>query len=221
MKERERLQLVLWWSVMMIALVGLAFALGTWAGEKLAMEQTPPPVRVDEGTTPPALSATSPDKGRLGTGDADCHGAKPLAMTVEYEEPLLDPLCEDSYLMPGHPLSLENQMLLYGACLEFQVDYALALAVVEQETNFKNIMGDGGDSYGYMQVQIKWHKDRMAELGVADLMDPEGNFRVACNFLRECIDKYGLEKGLGYYNSGKAAVTSYSREVLGRMERYA
>lgn len=65
MKERERLQLVLWWSVMMIALVGLAFALGTWAGEKLAMEQTPPPVRVD-GTTPPALSATSPDKGRLG-----------------------------------------------------------------------------------------------------------------------------------------------------------
>lgn len=218
MKERERLQLVLWWCVMMIALVGLAFALGIWAGEKLAMEQTPPPVRV-EGTTPPALSATSPDKGRLGTEDADCHGAKPLAMTVEYEEPLLDPLCEDSYLMPEHPLSLENQMLLYGACLEFQVDYALALAVVEQETGFRNVTGDDGDSVGFMQVQEKWHRERMTLLGVDDLKDPEGNFRVGCHFLRECIDKYGLEKGLGYYNSGRAAVTSYSREVLGRMEK--
>jgi soluble lytic murein transglycosylase-like protein len=78
-------------------------------------------------------------------------------------------------------------------------------------------MGDDGESAGYMQVQEKWHKDRMALLGVDDLQDPEGNFRVGCHFLKECIDKYGLEKGLGYYNSGKAAVTDYSREVLGRM----
>lgn len=212
MKDRERLQLVLWWSVMMIALVGLAFALGTWAGERLAMEQTPPPVRMDEGRIATASGLAMTEEGEERDGPS-----APAAET----EPLLDPLCEDSYLMPGHPLSLENQMLLYGACLEFQVDYALALAVVEQETGFRNVTGDDGDSVGFMQVQEKWHRERMTLLGVDDLKDPEGNFRVGCHFLRECIDKYGLERGLGYYNSGKAAVTSYSREVLGRMERYA
>ena len=128
-----------------------------------------------------------------------------------------DPMIEDTYLMPEHPLPLELQVKLYGACLEMGVDYELALAVVEQETRFRNLMGDDGESAGYMQVQEKWHKDRMALLGVDDLQDPEGNFRVGCHFLKECIDKYGLEKGLGYYNSGKAVVTDYSREVLGRL----
>ena len=97
------------------------------------------------------------------------------------------------------------------------VDYRLALAVVEQETGYRNLMGDDGESAGYMQVQEKWHQERMALLGVDDLLDPEGNFRVGCHFLRECIDKYGLERGLGFYNSGVAKVTDYSREVLGRM----
>ena len=99
------------------------------------------------------------------------------------------------------------------------MEYELALAVIEQETGFRNLMGDGGESAGYMQVQEKWHRERMALLGGDDLTDPEGNFRVGCHFLRECIDKYGVERGLGYYNSGKAVVTGYSRSVLERMER--
>lgn len=128
-----------------------------------------------------------------------------------------DPMCEDSFLLPDHPLSYELQTMLYGACLEFGVEFELALAVMEQETQFRNLMGDGGKAYGYFQVWPKWHKDRMEKLGVTDLMDPESNFRVACDFLSECINKYGLERGLGYYNSGEAKVTGYSREV---MEKY-
>ena len=126
-------------------------------------------------------------------------------------------MIEDTYLMPDHPLPLDKQVLLYGACLEMGVDYRLALAVIEQETGYGNLMGDDGESAGYMQVQEKWHRERMALLGVNDLLDPEGNFRVGCHFLRECIDKYGLERGLGFYNGGVAKVTDYSREVLGRM----
>lgn len=119
--------------------------------------------------------------------------------------------------MVDHPLPIDLQVMLYGACLEMGVDYQLALALIEQESQFRNVMGDDGESAGYMQVQGKWHQERMALLGVDDLMDPEGNFRVGCHFLRECIDKYGLEKGLGYYNSGKAQVTEYSLQVLERM----
>lgn len=191
--------------VMCAAMIFFGFAAGVWAGEYEEPQPEAAPVTVVEVREPVVTTpqtpdgASSPDKGSQ-DGDA-----------------VADPMIEDTYLMPEHPLPLELQVKLYGACLEMGVDYELALAVVEQETRFRNLMGDDGESAGYMQVQEKWHKDRMALLGVDDLRDPEGNFRVGCHFLKECIDKYGLEKGLGYYNSGKAAVTDYSREVLGRM----
>lgn len=54
------------------------------------------------------------------------------------------------------PLDKPLQKALWDACQEFGVDYALALAVIEQETNYQNQCGDGGDSIGYFQVQPKW-----------------------------------------------------------------
>ena len=130
-------------------------------------------------------------------------------------------LCEDTYLRDDIPLSYELQAMLYGACKEFEIEYTIALAMIEQETNFKNIMGDGGKAYGYFQVWPKWHKDRMAQLGVSDLMDPEGNFRVAMHFMRENLDRYGsLEDALSYYNTGAPGQTRYSLEVMERMRKY-
>ena len=201
-KRKDGLQRTLWAIVMWIFVIFYAFALGVYATEKCAEEEAVERV-VEDADPYEELEAVE----RAVDDAAPC----------EEPAPVLD-VCEDTYLIEGHALDYEIQMLLYGACLEMGVDYQLALAVVEQETQCRNLMGDGGESAGYMQVQEKWHKDRMALLGVSDLRDPEGNFRVGCHFLRECIDKYGLEKGLGYYNSGKAAATDYSREVLGRMQ---
>lgn len=199
--DREQLQLAIVLFMVAIAVAGFAFAWWVHLTEKAMEEPAQYTVSEAKKVTVQPIKAGGPAR------EED-----------SYQTFIgLDPMVEDTYLRDDLPLDYETQMKLYGACLEFGVDYDLALAVMEQETRFQNIMGDGGESYGYMQVQIKWHKDRMAELGVTDLMDPEGNFRVACNFLRECIDKYGLERGLGYYNSGKAKVTSYSREV---MEKY-
>lgn len=203
MSDREQLQRMCLLAMITLTIAGAAFALWVHWTEKET--EAPEPYTVGEAEMVEPIP------------QAPVVAATQEVVCMEDAKPLLDPLCEDSYLMPDHPLSLEHQMLLYGACLEFQVDYALALAVVEQETRFRNVTGDDGDSVGFMQVQEKWHRERMTLLGVDDLKDPEGNFRVGCHFLRECIDKYGLERGLGYYNSGKAAVTSYSREVLGRM----
>lgn len=210
-KDREDLQRALLYTVLWICVIFYAFAGGVWSGEQAAKAdkpqapetactlEEPAVVTTAAVTTPPApMGATSPDKGR------------------QEQAPVPD-ICEDTYLIEGHALDYETQMLIYGACLEFGVDYQLVLAMMEQETGYRNIIGDGGDSYGYLQVQRKWHEERMAQLGVTDLMDPESNFRVACHFLRECIDKYGLERGLGFYNSGQAVVTDYSREVMGRL----
>lgn len=203
MKDREQLQWVCLLFMIVLTVAGAAFALWVHWMEKKA--EAPEPYTVGEAEMVEPIP------------QAPVVAATQGVVCMEDAKPLLDPLCEDSYLMPEHPLSMDLQVLLYGACLEMGVDYQLALAVVEQETTFRNIKGDGGDSCGYMQVQEKWHKERMAELGVTDLMDPESNFRVGCHFLKECIDKYGLERGLGYYNGGKAAVTTYSLEVLERI----
>ena len=208
MNRQERLADTMTGIVVWLCVLFYAFAAGVWYDEHKAEPQKAEPVH-------PVTVIQVEEPAAEDTSSVTADAATPSPRGEGFNG--LDPMIEDSYLVEDHPLSLENQMLLYGACLEMGVDYRLALAVVEQETGYRNLMGDDGESAGYMQVQEKWHQERMALLGVDDLLDPEGNFRVGCHFLKECIDKYGLEKGLGYYNSGKDQVTDYRREVLGRM----
>lgn len=192
-----KLEDVLWAAVMWVCVLAFAFAAGVWAGERA---EKPEPEPVEYIQAEPVMAA--------------------VPATETAQESQLGP-CEDTYLRDDIPLAYELQMLLYGACLEFRIDYPLALAMIEQETHFKNIKGDGGEAYGYFQVWPKWHKDRMAQLGVTDLMDPEGNFRVALHFMRENLDKYGsLEDALSFYNTGDTGQTKYSREVMERMRKY-
>ena len=198
MNTQERLAHTLWWIVMLMTLAFFCFAAAVFMLERRE------PAEVVVVYEPASVSAP---KRPSWDGQRDEH---PVS---------LDPLVEDTYLREDIPLSYELQAALYGACLEFGVEYELALAVIEQETRFTNVMGDSGSAYGYFQIWPKWHKGRMDELGVTDLMDPESNFRVGCSFLSECIGKYGVEKGLGYYNSGSAQVTQYSREVMARWEQ--
>lgn len=200
MDREERLAHTLWWIVMLMALAFFCFAAAVF---------------MLEGREPAVVTVV------YEPAEVSLPKLEMSAPATENESVGLDPMVEDTYLRADHPLSYEEQAALYGACLEFGVDYALAQAVIEQETNFTNVMGDGGKAYGFFQVWPKWHKERMEELGVTDLMDPESNFRVGCSFLAECIDKYGLEKGLGYYNSGSAKVTGYTRAVLERVAKYA
>lgn len=126
------------------------------------------------------------------------------------------------------PLTAEEQKSLWAACQEFSVPYTLALGVIDVETNFQNITGDGGNSKGYMQVQQRYHADTMKDLDVVDLMDPEGNFRVGLSFLAEMTDVTDTtDEALMAYNMGKAGAarlwqegvheSAYSREVLERV----
>lgn len=197
MSDMEKLRDALWSCVILVCLLFFAFAAGVACTER---------------------EEAAPEAGRS-VEAVETAAVMPVPAAQEPQDRQLGP-CEDTYLREDIPMSYELQAMLYGACLEFEVPYELALAVIEQETNFRNVTGDDGASEGYMQVQQRFHKDRMDELGVTDLMDPDGNFRVGCSFLSDCIEKYGLEKGLGYYNSGKAQVTRYSREVMERMQKY-
>lgn len=115
------------------------------------------------------------------------------------------------------PLDYELQDVLHSACEEFGVEYSLMLALIEQETLFQNITGDGGDSVGYCQIQKKWWHGLMDDIGAKDLKDPQDNFRTGCAILAELIDKYGnAEDALSAYNTGNGGKTRYAQEVMAR-----
>lgn len=128
---------------------------------------------------------------------------EPEAVSMEY-----DPVRGDV------PLDAETQRLLYQACGETGIRYELALAVIWQETDFRNVIGDGGESFGYMQVQPKWHSERMERLGVTDLLDPYGNFLVGLDFLAELLETHELTDTLTRYNSGRTGNSQYAQSVL-------
>lgn len=129
-------------------------------------------------------------------------------------------LLEQGYFREDVPLSFMDQDFLHTACAESGVPYALALAVIEKETGFRNVVGDDGNSTGYMQVQEKWHWDRMERLGVDDLSNPFGNMRVGCDFLAELLGKYSLEEALTAYNSGKPGKSEYAQKVISYYEKW-
>ena len=145
-----------------------------------------------------------------------------VAEQEDYEnEKIEEALYASGYFREDVPLDGDTQALLHAACDESGIPYELALAVIEQETGFRNVTGDDGASCGYMQIQEKWHRDRMARLGVTDLMDPFGNFRVGCDFLAELLDQYSLEEALTAYNSGRPGKSQYADSVIARMGSFA
>lgn len=159
-----------------------------------------------------ALVAITPEK----------HAEPQEVVVVAKPEPVMEakPAEVDTPVREDIPLDAEIQLLLYQACEETGIQYELALAVIKQETDFRNITGDDGASTGYMQVQRRWHEDRMERLGVTDLADPYGNFLVGCDYLAEMLGKgRGIEWALMAYNGGP----SYANDMAkaGRVSQYA
>lgn len=187
----------LWSAILAVVLV--SFIMEMFAAE--AETEVEATIVIDEPPTPE---------------EAQVVPVEPMALVV-IEEPevvAVDPVREDI------PLDADTQRLLYKACDETGVPYELALAVIKQETNFQNIVGDGGNSIGYMQVQPRWHNRRMERLGISDLADPYGNFLVGCDYLAEMIEQgRGTEWALMAYNGGPTYANKMAR--AGKVSQYA
>ena len=198
MSDLEKLRDALWSCVILVCLLFFAFAAGVACMER---EEAEPEAdssveAVETAAVMPVPAAEEPQERQLG-------------------------LCEDTYLREDIPMSYELQAMLYGACLEFEVPYELALAVIEQETNFRNVTGDDGASVGFMQIQERWWSGLMEKIGASDLTDPEDNFRTGCAIIRKLMDNHGsVEDALTAYNRGKPGQSKYSRDVMERMQKY-
>lgn len=145
-------------------------------------------------------------------------------ISIPYEvvltsEPTLEPKPEETFrYYENISLEYELQELVWAACEETGCPYELALAVIFRESTYRNVNGDNGNSIGYMQVQPRWHQERMERLGVTDLSDPLSNFRVGCDLLAELIEKYGsVESALTCYNTGSPGTSGYADRVLAYM----
>lgn len=128
---------------------------------------------------------------------------------------------DDGALYFDVPLDHKLQDHIFALCEEKGIDPAIIIAMIDKESKFDiDIIGDKGKSYGLMQIQPRWHKERMEELGVTDLLDPYQNVTVGIDILAELLESgESLEWALMAYNGGH----SYANRLIaeGRLSTYA
>ena len=119
------------------------------------------------------------------------------------------------------PLDWELQDHIVTVCEEYEVDPSIIVAMIERESTFNaDVIGDSGNSLGLMQIQPRWHKERMERLGCEDLLDPYQNVMVGVDYISELI---GMGRGMSWalmaYNGGP----SYANKMVaaGEVSDYA
>ena len=122
------------------------------------------------------------------------------------------------------PLAAETQWAIFEQCGQDADLFCSVMAIAEVESDFDaNLLGDGGDSIGMMQINTRWHTGRMEALGVTDLTDPVQCAAVAVDYLQELegiLEAGPGDQGLYVgYNCGpsrakRTSSTVYSREVM-------
>lgn len=158
-----------------------------------------------------ALLAPSPAE-RFGEQSEVIDEVTPTAAVAEYREqaPLYDV-----------PLSAEIQRYIFNVSDYYGVDPALVLAIIERESGYNGAaIGDSGDSMGIMQIQPKWHAERMDRLGATDLLNPYENVSVGIDILAEYLAAgQGEEWALMSYNGGVTYANRMTAE--GKVSDYA
>lgn len=123
------------------------------------------------------------------------------------------------------PVQQSYDLLCERVGTEYHICPELLEAMIEQESEGNpKAVSPGGDT-GLLQVNPKWHKDRMDKLGVNDLTDPYGNVRVAADYIAELFEQYDdLPMVLMVYNGSIDAeqrwtsgeYTDYANQIMER-----
>jgi len=156
-------------------------------------------------------------------------GAQPPAIIYEAAIPTRHPYYLESVDLPDYV-----QETIWSICHEDPRLYCTVMAIANRETRFRpHAIGDNGNSIGLLQIQPRWHQERMNDLGITDLMDPAQNVTVAVDYLGWIAERlnperpeeaYGTHALLMAYNQGWAGArkswdkgihsSRYSREVM-------
>ncbi len=133
------------------------------------------------------------------------------------------------------PLSQELQQYTYTLCEQENVPYALALAVIEHESNFvidaTHQNDNGTTDSGLMQLNDIVKDHVKAQYGVTDLLDPKQNLTAGIGILSDYLEKYSIQDAVMAYGLGENGMkrakqngitaTEAAKDILARMEKYA
>lgn len=131
---------------------------------------------------------------------------------------------ENNNLYFDVPLDHGIQKYIFTMCSECDscdLDPAIITAIIWKESEFNaDAIGDNGNSLGLMQVQPRWHSERMNKLSAPDLLDPYQNIRVGIDYLVELYSiNDDLEWVLMAYNGGPTYANNLYNE--GAISKYA
>lgn len=155
-----------------------------------------------------------------------------VATTAETTEVIQEPTetetptteaTEMSLLLYDVPLDSDLQLYIIEQAETHGIDPAIIFAMAYKESTYRaGAIGDGGNSFGLLQIQPRWHSARMEKLGCPDLLDPYQNVTVAIDYLYELLNRYEWEMpmALTAYNRGHYAgtVTQYAIDVIEKAE---
>jgi soluble lytic murein transglycosylase-like protein len=206
-KRKRTEQRIVWGMLTIITLA--VFSAGVVFGYLLCSELTPQTVSAAESQVASVLSQDNPDD----------------AKTQEAERELA--VCSAPYRYGQRVLDVSLVRAMYDKCQEYDVPFALALALAEQESGFNPDAKSKTNDYGLMQIN-KVNFGWLREKGIEPL-NHKGNIEAGVLMLSNVIKKYGnYHHALMAYNCGEAGAkrlwkkgiysTSYSRSV---MERYS
>lgn len=119
------------------------------------------------------------------------------------------------------PLDEGLQTYIFELSEDIGIDPAIVIAIIEKESNYDaSAVGDHGRSLGLMQIQLRWHTARMAELGCDDLLDARQNVCVGIDILADLLEEgESIEWVLMAYNGGQVYANRLASE--GRVSEYA
>lgn len=159
-------------------------------------------VNVSKALVEPVGSLTEPVEGIVEGSDGADFVDPDLEVVIEPRFEHLKPKRHYGYF--NVPLEHELQDHIFAVCEKYGIDPALVVAIIQKESMFDiDAIGDRGRAQGLMQVQERWHFDRIEELGVTDLLDPYQNVTVGISYLDELFDMGGsVEWVLMAYNGG-------------------
>lgn len=246
-QRRRRVAMAQRLGAIVLGLVMIVALMSIFRGCGKVDDTTLPPVATEsptEAISTEELSASSvsyspePEETLTYWGDPDNYVYPFNTMSTDWDGSVYDngfKLYEipEEYAREGGCFPEVVQVYLWCLCEQRDIDYYMVVALIERESGYKwDATGDGGNSVGYMQIGEKWHKDRMLEEAVADLLNPYGNIRVGLNFLqylnKKYLDNSGANCVLMAYNMGESGArslwkegtysTEYSRGVLKRAE---
>lgn len=109
------------------------------------------------------------------------------------------------------PLSEDLQDYIFNQCEKLEVDPALIIGIIVRESKCDaSAIGDSGRSLGLMQIQPRWHYNRMVAYDCHDLLDAYDNVTVGIDYFAHLYYSSGsLEWALTCYNGGSGRANRY------------